>query len=281
MTPMRTMYDSTRAKNIPADAAMVAGYVDEYSIPKWSGEEWARFSRAVKVRIAKKASTNDGHVLDVEPKLATPAEAPGWAQMRRRAGVEPTIYCNKATWGAVQEAFEAARVPQPHYWIAHYNGVRELPTLNGITAVAKQYADDKLLGKPYDLSCVADHWPGVDPVPPAFAAAMNQEEYMFTHELPRGEGYHRDTVTIESTTNSTIVDEVFVSLASGFEGLRNVRAYFPGGGDPKNGSPRQIAELPKDTRAWWQVPDGCFAFSIEYECGAGACPSLSITYTRK
>ncbi|MEU0467221.1 hypothetical protein ABZ215_24740 [Amycolatopsis sp. NPDC006131] len=278
------MYDSTRANNIPADAGMVAGYVDQYTIPKWSAEEWARFPRAVKVRIAKKASTNDGHVLDVEPGLAIPAEAPGWAQMRRRAGVAPTIYCNKATWGEVQEAFNDFRVPQPHYWIAHYNGERELPTLNGITAVAKQYADDKRLGKPYDLSCVADYWPGVDPIPPAAAAAMNQEdEIMFTHTLPRGAGYHRDTLTLESDGVSTLVQDVYVSLASGFDGLRNVKVYFPGGGDPAAGSDdRFVDELPKDTREWWKLPKGCFAFSIEYECVSdGSCPSLSVVYTRK
>lgn len=157
---MRTMFDSIRAANIPADAQMVAGYVDEYTIPKWTAAEWQRFSRAVKVRIVKKASTNDGHVLDVEPRLATPEQAPGWVAMRRRAGLAtPVIYCNASTWPTVQAAFRQQGVAQPLYWIAHYDGRVELPELDGIRAIAKQHTGDT---NGYDLSCVADHWPGVD-----------------------------------------------------------------------------------------------------------------------
>lgn len=160
---MRLMYDAVTAANIPRDAEMVAGYVDQIKLPPWSAADWARFPNAVKVEIVKKASSNFGHVLDVEPGDATPAEAPGWVAMRRRAGAIPTIYVQKSSWGAVQAEFRRQGVEQPNYWIAHYNGVIELPTLNGITAVAKQYLGDVAPG--IDLNCADDYWPGVDGTP--------------------------------------------------------------------------------------------------------------------
>jgi hypothetical protein len=158
----RTMYDSIRAANIKRNISnpqMVAGYVDQYDIPKWTTAEWAMFPNAVKVRIAKRATTNDGHILDVEDKLATPAQAPGWVKMRRAAGADPSIYVNLFTWPAVIAAFRSQRVAQPPYWIAQYDGKKNFPSREGITAVAKQYLGDT---NGMDYSIVADHWPGVD-----------------------------------------------------------------------------------------------------------------------
>lgn len=60
----RTMYDSTSAADIPTGVEMVAGYVD--GSPPWSAYDWSIHASSVKVRIACFASTNDGHVLDVE-----------------------------------------------------------------------------------------------------------------------------------------------------------------------------------------------------------------------
>lgn len=155
---MRTMYDSVSPGAIPVTAQLVAGYVDgRYA---WSAADWARFPNSTHVRIAVFPSTNDGVVLDVEPGDATPVQAPGWVQMRRAAGVDPTVYCSLTDWPAVRRAFAAAGVPEPHYWIAAYPG-------NGTAlydgAVAHQYADPPGSGGNYDLSAVADFWPGVDP----------------------------------------------------------------------------------------------------------------------
>jgi hypothetical protein len=153
---VRTMYDAVTAANIPGDAQMVAGYIDKIKLEPWSAADWARFPRAVKVTIVKKASTNDGHVLDVEPGDATPGEAPGWVRMRRAAGADPTIYCSLSTWPAVRSAFSSAGVAEPHYWIAHYNGDPAIPA----GAVAKQYRGNVPPG--FDVSSVVDYWPGVD-----------------------------------------------------------------------------------------------------------------------
>ena len=155
----RTMYDSITAADIPAGAAMVAGYIDLSS--RWSAADWARFPNATKVRITRSASTNDGHVLDVERFLATPDQAPGWVQMRRAAGADPSVYCGAAALSTVQAAFAAAGVAQPHYWVAHYDNAPQVPS----GCVAKQYINDPTSGGHYDLSAVADYWPGVDPAP--------------------------------------------------------------------------------------------------------------------
>lgn len=154
----RTMYDSVTAAHIPTSAWMVAGYLPP-SRYAWSAADWARFPNAVKVRIAIFANVNDGHVLDVEPGDATPAQAPGWVMMRRRAGADPTVYCSASSWPAVRQAFRDARVPEPHYWIARYDNIATIPA----GAVAKQYANPETHGQGhYDLSVVADYWPGVD-----------------------------------------------------------------------------------------------------------------------
>lgn len=150
------MYDSITAADIPAGAAMVAGYVD--GIYRWSDADWARFPIAVKVRIAVSAFTNDGHVLDQETGNATPDQAPGWVQLRRATGADPSVYTNLNNWARLRAAFQAQGVPEPHYWIAEWTGVPH--SIPG--TVACQYANPVFSGGHYDLSLVDDFWPGVD-----------------------------------------------------------------------------------------------------------------------
>jgi hypothetical protein len=123
---------------------MVAGYIDKIKLEPWSAADWARFPNAVKVTIVKKASTNDGDVLDVEPGDATAGEAPGWVRMRRAAGADPTVYMNLRRPGRrCVKAFADQGVAQPHYWVARYDGVDEIPAdWLALGCVAKQYAGD-------------------------------------------------------------------------------------------------------------------------------------------
>lgn len=167
---MATMYDSVTASDIPTTAEMVAGYVDgRYA---WSEADWGRFPNARKVRIAVSASTNDGDVLDVENGDATPAQAVGWAKMRRAAGIsQPTCYVNRSNQGAVEEAFAAANEAPPTFWVATLDGT-QLPLVNGV--VACQYSGSNTSGGHYDLSTTVDGWPvgGGAPAPaPAPAPA--------------------------------------------------------------------------------------------------------------
>jgi hypothetical protein len=151
------MYDGVTVADLPAGAQLYAEYVDGHYANTQAVAE--RFPGAVHVPIAVFASTNAGVVLDVEQGDASPAEAPGWVQMRRAHGIDPSVYCSASTWPAVRDAFRAAGVAEPHYWIAQYDGAAEIP--NG--AVAKQY--ESTAG--WDMSVVADYWPGVDPAPAA------------------------------------------------------------------------------------------------------------------
>ena len=160
------MYDSVRASMIPFGAVMVAGYVDGPD-SQWSAADWARFPDAVKVRIATNPTTAAGQVLDCENGDATPADAPGWVLRARARGVDPTVYCSEANWPQAFAAFAATGVAQPHYWIAAYPGIGQ--NLYPGT-VAHQYVDTG----PYDLSVVADYWPGVDNA--EGASAMNPEQ---------------------------------------------------------------------------------------------------------
>jgi hypothetical protein len=146
------MFDATVPSNIPNDAAYVAGYVD--GAWPWMRTQPALFPNARKLTIAVFA-TSRARCLDVESGNATPAQAPGWVTQERAAGEDPWVYCSQFGnygWQAVQNAFNAAKVAHPHYFIAAYNGTRTLPVLNGITAIAHQYVDTG----PYDLSSLSD-----------------------------------------------------------------------------------------------------------------------------
>ena len=146
------MYDDVSAANLPTNAGMVAGYLDGNTV--WSPADWQRFAGAVRVGIVTSAATNNGHVLDVENGDAEPGQCPGWVQLRRNAGADPSVYCNLSTWPAVREVFRNSGVTEPHYWIADWTGAPHLPE----GAVACQWTNGNL----YDSSAVADYWPGVD-----------------------------------------------------------------------------------------------------------------------
>jgi hypothetical protein len=69
------------------------------------------------------------------------------------------VYCNE-TYGLpqVRAAFIRQGVAEPHYWCANYDNQ---PILRA-GEVARQYANPTLTGRHYDVSVVADYWPGVD-----------------------------------------------------------------------------------------------------------------------
>lgn len=153
---MRTMADSTNAASLPEGMDLYAGYVDG-RFQSYLGAV-ARFGASRVIPIAVFSTTNAGLVGDCENGDMTPKTAVTWVVMRRRAGVDPTIYCSLAIWGAVQAAFAAAGVAQPHYWIAAYPGNGEALYPG---AIAHQFVD----AGPYDESVVVDYWPGFDPLP--------------------------------------------------------------------------------------------------------------------
>lgn len=167
---MRTLYDSTTPlRSVPADAQMVAGYVN--GLYTNFATIRTAFPNAVHVSIAVTAVA-DAMVLDVETGDASPADAPWWCQRQRARGQLPTVYCNLSTWPQVRSAFQTHGVAEPCWWIADYDGVAQLSP----GSVAKQYRSDT--AQNLDYSVVADYWPGVDPAP--------QEETIMATDTDRG-----------------------------------------------------------------------------------------------
>lgn len=157
----RIMYDSVNVNTIPANAQMVAGYVDgRYANIHLMR---ARFPHAIVVGIAVSSHTDEGEVLDVEKGDASPQGALSWVQLRRRSGADPTIYTNASQWESVRNVFRESGIPEPHYWIAKWDGIVSIPK----GAIAKQFESNNY----YDSSVTSTYWPGVDPKPIAKPSA--------------------------------------------------------------------------------------------------------------
>lgn len=163
----RLMFDSVNPFAIPEHAQMVLVYVD--GIYKWSQAGRDRFRHAKQVTCSAIGAVS-AQVGDVEEGcIWPPANAVPWVQRARRDGFDPTIYVNETNdWGPTREAFRRAGVPEPHWWVANYNGVRAIPA----GSVGRQYAHPSdPPGNPtgpwhtaghWDESWIADYWPGVD-----------------------------------------------------------------------------------------------------------------------
>lgn len=156
----RTLYDSTTAGDIPKSATMVGGYVDGRY--RTVDALRARFPKATLVTITVLGAPG-AHVCDTEPGNIGPAGAVAWAKAEVKAGRKPTLYCMASQWPQIKALASKAGIGgKVSYWIADYDNDPTLPK----GAVAKQYADPAVHGKGhFDLSVVADHWPGVDPDP--------------------------------------------------------------------------------------------------------------------
>lgn len=234
----RTMYDSTNPFDIPTTAAMVAGYLAP-SPSAWSPAGWARFPTAVKVRIAVRASTNDGHVLDVENGDATPAQAPGWVSMRRLAGVDPTVYCDRTNRPLVIAACLAAGIQNPHFWIADPNDGPVIPDGD----VAVQFATPPNSGGHWDLSVVSDYWPGVDmttPNTPDDAAILGYVAGTARVTMPDGAARNMldhevwteqklAAVLSQASSNGTGISAILTALTALAADVATIKAFLPVG----------------------------------------------------
>lgn len=171
----RIMYDgiNTDIAHIPSDAQLVAGYVD--GLYAWSDSDWATFPNALHVSISVNPHDNAGQVQDVEQGNGTIQEAVGWVEARRASGYAyPVIYCSLSNFDSFKQVFDDAHVAQPLWWVADYS---ERPAVLPNDMVAFQFQDYNEL---YDLSMVADYWPGVDPAPidppPVYVPPLNDPQ---------------------------------------------------------------------------------------------------------
>lgn len=119
---IRIMFDSTTPDAIPAGAELVATYADgRYAVPE--REVRARWPRAALIRTCVTGDHGVGDCLDVETGDATPADTPAWIAARHAAGIEfVTIYANRSTMPAVEEACRKAGVGGWWKWVATLDG---------------------------------------------------------------------------------------------------------------------------------------------------------------
>lgn len=104
--------DSTTLGNVPDAADVVLYYVNGLYAATEAGVA-KRYPGKVLVGIDVNATSPDkGAVLDVEKGDATPADAPGWLQKRRKAVPDgpATVYCNRSTLPEVEAACTAAKL---------------------------------------------------------------------------------------------------------------------------------------------------------------------------
>lgn len=143
------MLDSVNPYSIPANAPIVAGYVD--GLYTWSPAGWARFS-GQRVSITVKGAAG-ARVADVEGGDLTPSEGRLWAAQEVAAGRRPTLYVSRSEWP------EVAGIAGCDYWIADWTGKQHLVP----GSVATQWSP----GGPYDTSETDGVWPAtVAPTPP-------------------------------------------------------------------------------------------------------------------
>lgn len=181
----RTLYDSTTATDIPKSAKMVAGYVD--GLYKTADALRQRFPKATVVTITV-LGTPGAHVCDTEPGNIGVTGAVRWAKAEIKAGRKPTLYCMASMWPQVKTAVANAGISgQLAYWIAQYDGKAVIPR----GAVAKQHLHgDKnnpgsYSGGHYDVSIVADYWPGVDPDPTPPTPPMTDKHRQLVRDVTK------------------------------------------------------------------------------------------------
>jgi hypothetical protein len=145
----RTMYDSIRPALIPADAEMVAGYVNgNYA---WKPEDWARFPTASHIRIDVQGTMPfDSDVIDVERGDAGYATAAEWVRQRMTHRWWSAAYVDRANLDALREAVDGLDV---EFWVADWTGAPHVLDVPRLCAV--QYK----MTLEYDISLVPnDQW---------------------------------------------------------------------------------------------------------------------------
>ena len=157
------MIDSVTPAAIPKGTPVVAGYVDGPYGPSdpfhsgWTAASWGQFPGSQLVTITTLGAAG-ARVYDIESGDGTPSQGAAWARREIASGRRPTLYCSLSAWPGVK-ALAPAGVD---YWIAHYDGVPNIPA----GAVAKQYAQNRpgLGGHNIDVSVTNGQWPA-HPIP--------------------------------------------------------------------------------------------------------------------
>lgn len=158
---MGTMYDAVDVAAIPADAQIVAGYVDG-NWPTYA-ELVKAFPSAQAVSITVKGAAG-ARVGDCETGDLTPQTAAGWAKSELAAGRRPTIYYARSNAAAVSAALQnqGVAIADVDFWVADWTGSEHLVA----GSVATQWADPPSSGGNYDISETDGTWPALEPPAP-------------------------------------------------------------------------------------------------------------------
>lgn len=170
----RLMYDSTKPSLIPADVAMVAGYIN--GMYAWSQADWRRFPHAAHVRIDVTGADPFGSdVADVERGDLSIAGAVQWVEMRQRErGWWSCCYVDRSNLAELRDAMGNLHTM---FWVADWTGVPHV--VEGERICAVQY----LSTSHYDVSEVfSPEWfpspvkPSGDQFADAIAAQLSGKE---------------------------------------------------------------------------------------------------------
>lgn len=165
---MRRMYDAAFPPASPPDVDAVAGYIGGNTPHVWTGAEWARQKARYRLPIFVRSHDGDpvadanfslnwlrNHKVPKGSTLALDYETRVDATYLRafdavivRGGYKTMVYGSRSF---------VLQNPKPSggYWTATWNNIPHLDP----GAAATQYGGDTTLGKPYDLSVVADSTP--------------------------------------------------------------------------------------------------------------------------
>jgi hypothetical protein len=113
------MYDAVEWQKIPADAQMVAGYVDGRFA--WPEEAWKRFPHAVHVHISvvPPGDPVTAGVLDVESGAASVSDARPFVEARRAHDHPAVIYASRSI---IPQIRKACRGLNFGLWVADWTG---------------------------------------------------------------------------------------------------------------------------------------------------------------
>lgn len=155
------MFSGPSAADIPADAAIVAGFVD--GAHPWMPADWARFPGAQLVRVARNYGTVLADVLDTELGGIPPFMAVTWAAIVQNVtGRQVGLYCHRRILPVMRRAFQQADVPLPWFWITADPADTQPPTDLPAGVAAVEYPAPLPTHGDYRMSLVVDHIHGFD-----------------------------------------------------------------------------------------------------------------------
>ncbi|WP_051790990.1 N-acetylmuramoyl-L-alanine amidase [Amycolatopsis jejuensis] len=107
----------------------------------------------------------------------------------------------------------------------------------------------------------------VPPTPPHFEEDDMPSVIDHEYQPSQDRQYHHRT--IETRSRSQVVGDAWFSLSAGYQDITDLHLYFN-----HALAPIVIDRVPKDTRRWFAVPDGCESISWDYVCTGPSSSNL-------